>query len=189
MNNAARVNRNRVIKVFSLNDLMSQDVDLSLFQKTMLVTDGTLTDLLRLYSKKKIIVKKINQNIELSGEAESKLCEPEMPILKREILLGSDEENYVYADSIFLFENLSIANQYKLLETDIPIGLLWKKEKLDTFRDIIEIQIEYREDLTQYFEMDSSTPFLSRTYKIYNNKKTLGIITEKFPITYFKGML
>ena len=177
--------RNEIIKVVPINELLLEDNSLSLFQKTLLVTDGTVTDLLRLYTHKEITVKKINQEIVLSGMKESKLCECETPILKREILLGHEAENYVYADSIFIFENMSRASQYALLETDRPIGLLWKEERVDTFRDIIEIRIELCDSLTSFFDVEKGTPFLARTYMIYNNMKTLGMITEKFPKTNF----
>lgn len=177
--------KNEIIKVVPVNEILLEDNSLSLFQKTLLVTDGTVTDLLRLYTHKEITVEKINQEITLSGIEESKLCEHETPILKREILLGHKKENYVYANSFFIFENMSRKSQYALLETNRPIGLLWKEERVDMFRDIIEIRIELCDSLTSFFDVPQSTKFLARTYVIYNNQKTLGMITEKFPITYF----
>lgn len=183
------VEKNEIIKVIPVNELLLEDSNLSLFQKTLLVTDGTVTDLLRLYTQKEITVEKINQEMALSGKEESKLCEYETPILKREILLGNKNENYVYANSIFIFENMSRESQYALLETDRPIGLLWKKERVDTFRDIIEIRTELCDDLASFFDVKQGTVFLARTYIIYNNLKTLGMITEKFPITYFNEKL
>lgn len=181
--------KNKIVKHITINELLSEENSLSLFQKTLLVTDGTVTDLLKLYTHNQIIVKKVNQGIVLSGDEESKLCENETPILKREILLGHQEENYIYANSIFIFENMSRTIQYALLETERPIGLLWKEERIDTFRDITEIRIELCDNLTPFFKVKQGTPFLSRTYMIYNNLKTLGMITEKFPITYFTGTL
>lgn len=177
--------RNEIIKVIPINEILLGDNGLSLFQKTLLVTDGTVTDLLRLYTKKEITVEKINQELILSSIEDSKLCIEETPILKREILLGHKNDNYVYANSKFIFENISPKGQYELLETDKPIGLLWKEEKIDTFRDIIEVRTEICDDLTSYFNVAKGTIFLTRTYIIYNNLKTLGMITEKFPSTYF----
>lgn len=177
--------KTEIIKVIPIKELLLKDSSLSLFQKTLLVTDGTVTDLLRLYTHKEITVEKISQKMTLSGSKESKLCVSDTPILKREILLGHKGENYVYANSIFVYENMSRKSQYALLETDRPIGLLWKEDKIDTFRDIIEIRVEYCDSLTAFFDVPLGTEFLARTYIIYNNQKTLGMITEKFPITFF----
>lgn len=167
--------------------LFMGDKTLGLFQKTLLLTDGTVTDLLKLYTGDKIVVKKVHQEFTLSGEAEASFCQPETPILNREILLGTRADNYIYADSTYIFENLSRNIQYKLLETDCPIGLLWKAEKLETYREIIDIRSELCNEMAAYFNVQQDTPFLSRTYLIYHNHKALGRITEKFPITFFKG--
>jgi len=177
--------RNEIIEVIPFNDILLGDNGLSLFQKTLLVTDGTVTNLLKLYTQKKITIEKINQEIVLSGIKESKLCEHETPVLKREILLSHKKENYVYANSFFIFENMSRKSQYALLETDRPIGLLWKEERIHTFRDIIEIRVELCDNLTSFFDVPRGTKFLARTYLVYNNNNKLGMITEKFPITYF----
>lgn len=173
-------------KIITIEDIFFKNNSLSLFQKTLLITDGTVTNLLKLYTQKDIFVKKLNQELILSGLEESKLCKNKTPILKREILLGHKDENYIYANSIFIFENISRITQHKLLESDCPIGLLWKNEKIDTFRDIIEIRIELCNHLTSYFGVEKETQFLARKYIIYNNLMTLGVITEKFPITYFR---
>lgn len=176
---------NEIIQVISVEKILREDNDFSMFQKILLLTDGTVTDLLKLYTNQRISVKKINQELLLSGSDCEKLCVKDTLILKREVLLGTRKENYIYADSIFIYENMSRTMQYQLMETDTPIGVIWKKEKLDTFREIIEIRIEQCEELIPYFSVVVGTRFLARTYKIYNNQKILGMITEKFPITYF----
>ncbi|PEW07823.1 chorismate pyruvate-lyase family protein [Bacillus cereus] len=179
--------RDEMIGVISPQKLILEDKSLSLFQKILLMTDGTVTDLLRIYTNDKIVVKKLNHDFTLSGKSEEFLCPLETSILKREILLGDKMKNYIYADSTLIFENLSRTIQSNLLETDCPIGLLWKNEKLETYREITDIRSEYNGELSKYFDVHPNTPLLSRTYLIHNNHKKLGMITEKFPITYFRG--
>lgn len=169
-----------------LDNAIIQDKSLSLFQKILLITDGTVTDLLRLYRGETIKVKKIMQEITLSGDSEVSLCSNETPILKRKVLLHSETQNYVYAESIFIFENLPRTIQLKLLETNRPIGLMWKEEKLETYREIINYKTEPSDSLAVYFDIQPQTLMLSRTYLIYSNQSILGMITEKFPITFFK---
>jgi chorismate-pyruvate lyase len=164
-----------------------QDKSLSLFQKVLLNTDGTVTNLLSLYTGEKIKVKKIEQIFTLSNEEQAWLFPPETPILIRKILLSGEIKNYIYADSIYNFELHSRSIQYQLLETNQPIGLLWKEEKLENYREIIDFKMEPAHSLTAYFDITPETPLLSRTYLIYHQKAVLGIITEKFPITYFRG--
>lgn len=170
-----------------LDQSIIQDKSLSLFQKVLLTTDGTVTDLLKLYTGEKIKVKIINQEVMLSGDSEVSLCSPKTPILKRSVLLGSETKNYVYAESIFIFEQFSQPIQNKLLETNEPIGLLWKEEKLENYREIISYKTESCESLLQYFSVQPQTPMLSRTYLIYHKRSILGVITEKFPVNFFRG--
>lgn len=175
-----------MIELITPEKLSLKDKSLSLFQKILLLTDGTVTDLLKIYTADKIVVKKLNHKFTLSGCEEEFLCPLKTPILKREILLGNKMKNYIYADSTLIFENLSRTIQFELLETDRPIGLLWKNEKLETFREITDIRSEYNNELAEYFDVHPETPLLSRTYLIHNNHKELGMITEKFPISYFR---
>ncbi len=162
------------------------DNSLSLFQKILLTTDGTVTNLLKLYTGEMIKVKKIRQEIALSGKSEELLCSLETPVLKRDILLCGKNRNYVYCESIFVFQLLSRSVQYKLLETDQPVGLMWREEKLETYREVIDYKVESAQSLVPYFDIQPQTPILSRTYLIYQNKIAFGAITEKFPATFFK---
>jgi len=162
------------------------DKSLSLFQKILLTTDGTVTDLVSLYTGKMIRVNKIAQRMSLSEASEDFLCCRETPLLKRDVLLCNETKNYIYAESIFVFGLLSRSIQYKLLETDQPIGLMWKEEKLETYRDLLGHKVEICEKVATYFDVQPQTPIISRTYFIYHQQAILGVITEKFPITYFK---
>jgi chorismate-pyruvate lyase len=176
---------NRLSKIDFDHWLMDARQQLSLFQKILMTTDGTVTNLLQLYTNEPIKVKKIDQDIFLSGTEETYLCPAETPILKRDILLCGRTKNYIYATSIFVFENLSRDIQYKLLETNIPIGLLWKEEKLETYREIFDYNLEACGNLSQYFDVSPLSLLLSRSYLIYSKFKVMGVITEKFPLSYF----
>lgn len=163
-----------------------QDKSLSFFQKIILVTDGTVTDLLGLYTGQSIYVKKLDQEISIGGQGEVYLCTPGTPLLKRSVLIRSKIENYVYAESTFIFENLSRSTQYKLLETDQPIGQIWKEEKLESYRKIIAYNKEFSERVATFFNLPRESKIVSRTYLIFHNKTVLGTITEKFPMNNFK---
>lgn len=173
-------------EITSLDNLIAENETLSLFQKILLATDGTVTDLLRLYTGETITVEKLEQQFTFSDEKEISLCSVNTKILNRSVLLKSSRRNYVYAESVYMYEFLSTWIQEKLLNTDMPIGLLWKKEKLDTYREIIGYWTEPCNSLARFFDTREQTLLLSRAYLVIHRQNIIGRIIEKFPITYFK---
>jgi chorismate-pyruvate lyase len=157
----------------------------NVFQKVIMATDGTVTDLIALYTGDVIKVNIIDQ--EISADVPPFLQpSPSSSVLRRIVILHGPDKNYVYAESIFVIDRLSPGIQKKLLETDQPIGLLWKQEKLESYREILEIKLETNQNVSTYFGEVECMPLLSRTYAIYHDKTILGVITEKFPITTFR---
>lgn len=163
---------------------LEKDNNLSLFQKIFLTTDGTFTDLLKIYTGEKIHVKKIKQQIYLSTD--ENFCEQDTPLLRRVVLLSGRAKNYVYAESTFVFEQFPRSIQYKVLETDQPIGLLWKAEKMETYREVQGYKVELSEAVAFHLGIEPNTPIISRSYTINYNKKLMGIITEKMSLTSFR---
>ena len=160
--------------------------ELSLFQKILLATDGTVTDLVALYTGEAIRVKKLEQNIR-DGIAPAILqCDVTTRLLNRQILLSGVNRNYLYADSLFVFERFSKAIQEQLLTTDRSIGLIWKEQRLETHREIIEQKIEFCAEIAAHFSVPETAPFVSRTYLIHHAGNPLGAIMEKWPLSYFR---
>ena len=73
----------------------------------------------------------------------------------------------------------------QLLHTDLPIGLLWKQERLETYREIIEKAVIRCPHLAHHFELPEDAWFVSRTYLIYHGGRPLGAITEQWPTSWF----
>jgi chorismate-pyruvate lyase len=167
---------------------MPSSHDFSLFQRILLATDGTVTDLIALYAGEPIRVKKLGQTIhEEVAQAELKCTKPTR-LLNRKILLSGAAKNYLYADSLFVVERLSKSIQEQMFHTDQPIGLLWKEERLETFREVVRQTVEPCAAIAQYFDLPTSAPFVSRTYLIHHVGKPLGSITEKWPLSYFRSL-
>lgn len=160
--------------------------DLSLFQRILLATDGTVTDLIALYAAEPIRVKKLSQAIgEESAQAELQCAAPTR-LLSRRILLTGATRTYLYAESQFVLERLSKSLQEQMLNTDRPVGLRWKEERLETFREIVGQAVEPCAAIAQYFDLPPPAPFVSRTYLIHHHGQPLGMITEKWPLSYFR---
>jgi chorismate-pyruvate lyase len=159
---------------------------LSLFQKIMLSTDGTVTDLIALYTGEPIRVKKLEQSIRLEVPPDVLRCEGPTKLLSRKILLSGASSNYLYADSLFAFERFSRSIQDQLLNTDRPIGLMWKEERLETFREIVEQKVAPCAEIANHFDLPAAAPFVSRTYHVHQAGRPLGAITEKWPLSFFR---
>jgi chorismate-pyruvate lyase len=165
---------------------MISNYDLSLFQRILLSTDGTVTDLVALYVGEPIRVTKLGQAIcEETAHAQLS-CNGPTRLLNRRILLSGETKHYLYAESQFVLERLSRSIQEQMLNTDQPIGLLWKEARLETFREIVGQTVEHCAEIAQYFDLTTSELFVSRTYVIHHGGKPLGMISEKWPLGYFR---
>jgi chorismate-pyruvate lyase len=169
-----------------LDKVNPPSVELSLFQKVLLSTDGTVTDLIALYTGESIRVTKVEQVLDV-GTAPALLdCEGSVQLLRRKILLSGVRSNYLYADSLFVFDRFSTATRQQLLHTDRPIGLLWNEARLETYREVVAHEVAACPDIAPYFSLADNALFVSRTYVIYRLSKPLGAITEKWPLNLFR---
>ncbi|GAB1255761.1 chorismate pyruvate-lyase family protein [Aurantivibrio plasticivorans] len=165
--------------------LHANDASLSLFQEILLTTDGTVTDLIALYTGSPIHITKIQQSVVNHAVPTSLQVDPQSDVLHREILLSGDDKHYLYAESHFVISRMSEQMQSDLLHTDTPIGLLWKQARLETYREIIDSFTEPMGKLAPYFSGDPSDRLRCRSYLIHHNTLPLGLITEKFPASFF----
>lgn len=162
---------------------------LSMQQQILLNTDGTVTDLIALLAGESIHITKVEQGLIVDrGPAALELSE-ERNLLKRTVLLSGQQKHYLYAESYFVLEQMPPAMQVQLLETDIPIGLLWKQARLEMYREVIEQKVESCPELVTHFRGMEGETFLSRSYVVHHGGRPLGLITEKFPGSYFANPL
>jgi len=172
--------------------LLHSDLDLknlSPFQRILLTTDGTVTEILEAQLWEQINLIKLFQ--------ERRISDVDIPylnlssgtdILLRKILLqgGSSTTNYIYAESILVPEHLDGSLRDGLIKTDKPLGLLMIEAKTETFREILSCKMEKAEELGEYFDQAAKSKLISRTYRIFANQKPIMLITEKFPETAFR---
>lgn len=158
---------------------------LTLFQKILLTTDGTVTDLVSLFTGEPIHITKLSQEIVNSQQPAVLQLDAATPLLHREILLSGEQQHYLYAVSHFVIPRMSRDMQHQLLNTNTPIGLLWQQARLETFREVITQAAEPMGQLAEYFGGTASDRLLTRTYLIYHGGLPLGVITEKFPADAF----
>ena len=161
---------------------IAEDSSLSLLQKTLLVTDGTVTQLLEVISGEQIRVEKLEHGLVASGPARLELNAGE-PVISRRILLRGATRAYMYAHSWLVPARMPPHMQDAMRQTDTPIGQLWKTSRLETFREIIDFRRESDPAVAALLGTDG--PLLTRSYLIHAGGQPMGLIAEKFPATLF----
>ena len=161
---------------------------LSIFQRILLTTDGTVTDILEAYLFEQIQVVKLSEQLALLDYdlPIMNLKEGTEAIIRKVLLQGRiSQKNFIYADSIIIPERLNEEFRVSLLNTKVPIGRLWFEQRVETFKEILEFSREPAGDLANHFNIQLSENLLSRTYCVFSNQKPVKMITEKFPENFF----
>lgn len=157
------------------------------FQRILLVTDGTLTEILEAMFFERIRLVKVSQSV-IPATASHALLEPILgePLLKRRILLQGvrSGRNYVYAESLIAVDRLGQSFRDELLDSGVPLGRLWLDHRLETFKELQEVRCLQAEKLAHYFECDEAESFLARTYRVFAAGRPVMVITEQFPTVY-----
>jgi chorismate-pyruvate lyase len=181
-------------------DLMKPDLNKSLihnhiepstlspFQRILLTTDGTLTEILEAYLFEPIQVVKLTEKItERKQEILPLDLKIESELIKRKVLLRGkiSRRNLVYAESILVSERLKPEFRDELLKSQTPIGRLWLEHKIETFKEIVDSGKEPANELSNYFQIEKGDKVLFRTYCVFSNRLPIMIITEKFPESYY----
>lgn len=174
---------------YSQPDLLES---LSCFQRLLLITDGTVTELLEQYLQESIKVFKLFEKIEenfdhLPEGHETFINSDQMPILKRKVLLQgqSSMKNWLYAESTILLNHLPQGFRTDLLKSQQPIGKLWAKYRIETYKTILPPEKIIASTLAPYFRIQNDAEMISRTYCVYSNQKPIMVITETFPEAFF----
>jgi chorismate-pyruvate lyase len=158
------------------------DARLSRLQKTLLVTDGTVTQLLEAITGEKMRVKKLGQAL-VSGGPASLGVDAQEPVINRRILLCGAQRAYLHAESWLVPGRMPRDMQEALERTDTPIGQLWKVARLETFREIIDFRREADAPIAAL--LDSGAELLARSYLVYTRGRPMSLVVERFPADLF----
>jgi chorismate-pyruvate lyase len=162
---------------------------LSAFQRILLTTDGTVTEILEAYSGESIRVVKLHQDVTILERAVASLELPwGEPVLRRSILLQGHMSlvNFLYADSIIALDRLTDGVRDGLLTSKKGIGMLILEHRIETFKEILDCGIEPAAGLAEYFQVEPEASIIQRTYRMLSGGRPIMVITEKFPSSYFQ---
>lgn len=160
----------------------------SFLQRLLLITDGSVSDIIQTYSGEKVSAVKLQQKLVISGSRFSKLrLEREYQLLNRSIIFQGEETkaSYLYADAQIVLERLNADIRDELVFGCQSISKLLNNYKIATYREILDCGVELAGSLAQYFEIQPYAEIIYRTYLILIDGLPIIQITEKFPASYF----
>src|SRR5208337_3237780 len=97
-------------------------------QRVLLVTDGTLTEILEANFFERIRLVKISQKVIPATSAHALLDpSPGEVLIERKILLQGEasRRNYAYAESLIAVDRLGQSFGIELVDSNTPLGRLW----------------------------------------------------------------
>jgi len=154
-----------------------------LLQRVLLVTDGTLTDILQVAFREPIGVRKLDPDItDISVDALE--LQPGETRMDRSVVLYGQKTgtNYVYADSTLVIDRLPKKLRDELLNSDKPIGRLWSQYKVETRKEMLHVSKCSPGRLLPHFKyMTENEQLFRRSYRLITSGRPVIIITEYFP--------
>lgn len=162
------------------------DVDIAslpLLQRVLLISDGTLTDIVEAAHQEPIRLVKLDVTAMPAAED---IPDLELPggdfLMKRRVLLQGAKSgiNYVYAETLIAVDRLHPEIRRQLLHTDNPIGRLWARHKLETRKEILRIWRVDQGEILEHFE-NPEGGLLGRSYRVFSGGQAIMVISEYFP--------
>lgn len=152
-------------------------------QRLLLAADGTLTDMLEALYQEELHVVLLKQHIAPVGQRREfnlLYVSPAEAALTRTVItqgIGSGKA-YVYAESRIALNRLDPRVRKGLLETDIGLGRLWKRNRVETFKEVLDAGIEAARFLSRHFDMHPDDPLLVRRCRVSSDGKPVALLTE-----------
>ncbi len=157
---------------------------LSPFQRIILTTNGTLTNVIEaIFLERMKLVKlaeKTFMNLETGGPLHLHGGET---LIERVILLKGEESqhNYLYAESHIVVDRLDQETKDDLLLRHIPIGQIWIDRQIELNKKFIHYSVEPAGEYAKHFGVEKNDVLFTRTYVVYTHRKPVFIITERYP--------
>jgi beta-ribofuranosylaminobenzene 5'-phosphate synthase len=159
-------------------------------QKMLLGTDGSVTSLLEVVTGSPVQIETLVQKVVPADEAVAAELNVEVgdEVNYRVVKLKRADtgEALIYAVSHAPLKRLDPSFKEDLIRADIPIGVILKKHRIESRRDIVGAEtLAADRNLSQIFNIFPKEPMLSRKYRIFRHGEPLISIRETFPYSKF----
>ena len=170
---------------------MTVTTSLTRFQRILLGADGTLTHILEAYANEAIEAVKLQQELALSNEGDTALdLDGPATVLRRRVLLRAvySRQILLYAEAVVVPERVGAEFLEGLVSTSRPIGRLLAENRVESFREILNVDREPAGTCAHHFGVEPTATLLFRTYRILSGGLPIMLITEKFPAEFFRDL-
>ena len=186
--NGAAHTRSRHDPLLSILDRAVRPLKRSPLQRILLVTDGTVTEILEAFTGESMRLVKLLETVLTLEEPQHALnLEVGERVLRRQVLLQGKMTltTYTFAESYIAVDRLEEPLRRALLESHKPIGFLIQEQRMETFREILACGRELAGPIAEHFELEPSHGMIWRTYRVFYRGEPIMQITEKFPESHF----
>jgi chorismate-pyruvate lyase len=151
--------------------------------RLLLISDGTLTDMLQAVCREGINVRVLAQSVQPAVRRIDALDlgPGELWMSRRVVLYGARTgTNYVYADSCIAFDRLDVRLRHGLMKSDTPIGRLWRENRVELFKEVISVSNQPSGHAAEHFGTRADAPLIVRTCRVSSGSRPAMLITEHF---------
>ncbi len=159
-----------------------EDRQLSPTQKALLITDGTVTQLLEAFAGEKMRLQKLGQTVEKGGPEWLDAADDE-DVIRRRVLLCGSRRAYLFAESWLVCSRLPAGMHDALIGTDTPLGHIWKSARLETRREIVDFRRETNPEVSTL--LGTREQMLRRSYVVIRGCRPMSLVVECFPADLF----
>ena len=156
---------------------------LTALQRVLLVTDGTLTEILEAHFLERIELDKVSERV-LTFKATTApfVGMTGEQVLERKINLrgANSGTTYVHAESLLLTGRLSPQFQRELIETNVPLGRLWRHHRLETHKQLVSMESRPAQELSGHLGCAPDSRLLGRSYDVFSAGRPIMRISEFF---------
>lgn len=146
---------------------------LPLVARLLLVTDGTVTELLEAM---------LGEPLKLCSKQQDKNTNDELTLKRKVVLCGKQTDTpWLYAESLLFTQALPFSIQQQLEHENVPIGTIFQQLKSDTHREMLDCGYATHQQAAVKLDLPSDYLFLFRRYHIVAQHAPLMQICEWFP--------
>ncbi len=159
--------------------------ELPLCARLLLVTDGTVTELLEALTGEPIGLGLKKQSVDRT-ENHPAMAPPDghSACLYRRITLRGEKtgQDWLYAESVILHQRLGPDARQMLEQRQIPLGAILDRQLPDNHREILDCGYRDNSAAADHLGLEKDHAFLYRVYRILVQTRPVAVITEWFPV-------
>lgn len=147
---------------------LEKEKKLSLIERILAVTNGSVTQILEVYTGAPVRIKTLNQEVKEAGIVANQLGVAKSDLVNfREVeILDTNGKLLMIAKSWTPLKRLEPAFRDDLMKADVPIGKLLLKHKIEVMRELLDARVESGK--------------VERTYNIIRKDVVLMRVNERF---------